>query len=103
MITAKYRIDASEESRISGNIPQKILAFCQERGIDLSTLDFWNRGIIEIPLPEDAKALEGLISEWNEVDEGQHEARILFGPATGTEHTVSISYGALPGGNSWQC
>lgn len=98
----KYRFDASEESRISGNIPQKILAFCQERGVDLTPLDYWNRGIIEIPLPTDAKALSDLISEWNEVDEGQHEARILFGPANGTEHTIPISYGTLPGANSWQ-
>lgn len=95
---ATYRFDASEESRISGNIPQKILALCQERGIDLSDLDYWNRGIIEIPLPADAKALVNLISEWNEVDEGQPEKR-----ERREMHVYDVSFDVRDGAGGFLC
>jgi hypothetical protein len=100
--TAPFWIDLSQ----SDSMAKEINSFLRERDL-LITLDDWWRGPINLSL-KDALKLATLVVDWNGTytymvtrDLDHYNAyNVVFGPTTGSEHTVDLR---TPNGHSKSC
>lgn len=117
---ARFRFDGFSCWSRDGGLPTEIRAFFDARypdwhlsGVSMA-LDNWFRGVIELA-KADAVVLGKLVEAWNagwEYDIARHydveqndyynAYHVSFGPATGSEHQITVSTGGRYTTDSWQ-